>query len=102
MAWGYTMITPIDSLAEAVHEQANALFPNRTDQSMYLKMYEEMAEVISSDGDPLEVADVFIMILDYAKRKGIDIESAVREKMAINWNRGWKQTASGTFKHTGD
>lgn len=99
MNWGRTMITPIDALAEAVKEQADFLFPNRTDNSMFLKMYEEMAEVITSNGDPLEVADIFIMLLDYAKRKGIDIEASVRKKMQINYGRSWIVTESGVCRH---
>jgi NTP pyrophosphatase (non-canonical NTP hydrolase) len=48
------------------------------------------AEVYQSDGDkpegiPIELADVVIRILDFCGRWGIDLEDAMREKMAYNW-----------------
>jgi len=99
------MITPIDSLAELVKSVADRLFPDRTDASMYLKTYEEMAEVIASNGTPKhpgEVADLFILTLDYAKRHGIDIEHEVRKKLAVLGERAWTMTPAGTYKHIGE
>jgi len=96
------MITPVDSLAELVKSTADRLFPNRTDSSMYLKMYEEMAEVISSNGNAGEVADIFILMLDYAKRHGIDIEHEVRKKLAVLGQRAWVMTPAGVYKHVGE
>lgn len=91
----------IDALAFQVKEQADRLFPKRTDQSMFLKLYGEIAEMIDADEAHRddEVADVFIMLLDYAKVKGINIETAIRRKMAINDAREWKQNGLGAFQH---
>ena len=89
----------IDVLAEEVTKWADQTFPDRTDASMFLKMYEEIGEVIRSGGDRLEVADLFILILDYAKRKNIVLRSAIGEKLEINRNRDWKLNADGTMSH---
>lgn len=89
----------INVLALDVMTQADQLFPNRTDASMFLKIYGETAEVIGSNGSADEVADIFIMWLDYAARKGIDIETAVRLKMGINSKRTWLMNEVGVFQH---
>lgn len=89
----------IDTLALEVYEWAEATFPNRTDASLFLKAYGELAELIESDGDPLELADVFILFLDYAIRKGIVPSEAIRKKLEINKERIWKIQPNGTMKH---
>lgn len=89
----------IDVLASTVFLWANEAFPDRTDASMFMKVYEEVGEVIRSDGDRLEVADLFILILDYAKRKNIVLSDAIGEKLEINRNRDWKINSIGTMSH---
>jgi len=83
------MSTSINSLALEVYMVANALFPRRTDASMLFKLYEEIGEVVKDTNDPDEVADVFILWLDFAARKGMDIEAAVRKKLATLEERQW-------------
>lgn len=53
--------------------------PQRTDVSMFLKFYGEIAEMIESGGDTDEIADVFILLLDYARRKNIDVATQFGE-----------------------
>lgn len=92
-------VDDVDRLAFEVFYWAESTFPNRTDASMFLKIYEEVAEVIRSDGEPMEVADLFILLLDYVVRKDIVLSAAVREKLAINRKRQWVQNANGTMSH---
>jgi len=89
----------VGRLALEVYCWADATFPHRTDSSMFLKMYSEIAELIRSDGEPLELADLFILLMDYAVRKDIDITDAVRRKLEINRQRTWKVGADGTMSH---
>jgi NTP pyrophosphatase (non-canonical NTP hydrolase) len=90
----------VNTLAQAIRLQADQLFPHRTDSSMFLKMYGEVAELIDAGADcGDEVADVLIMVLDYALRKGVDVEAAILDKMSINNGRVWKMTAIGTMRH---
>lgn len=88
----------IDDLAEWIKRWADEQFPNRTDSSMWLKVYEEVAETIRSGGEPWEVADLFILLLDYAKRKNINIQEAIEAKMAVNKRRTWV-VDNGVMRH---
>lgn len=89
----------IAELAQETKELSDQLFPDRTDASMYLKMYKEMSEVIESRGDADEIADVFILWLDYAARKGVDIQAVVERKNAINSERKWQRMPDGFYQH---
>lgn len=91
----------INMIATCVKNQADRLFPKRTDQSMFLKLYGEVAEMIDATEPNRggEIADVLIMVLDYAARKGIDIEAEIHHKMAINENRDWATNELGVFQH---
>lgn len=91
--------TTVDDLAQAVYDWAEVTFPSRTDASMYLKLYSEIAEMIRSEDPRLELADLFILLLDYAVRKDIIISEAVLEKLAINRTRKWAISTDGTMSH---
>lgn len=94
--------TSVDDLARLVRQQADILFPHRTDSSMFLKMYGELGELIAAKTrleQAGELADVMIMLLDYGDKHGLNIEEAVRAKMAINQNRSWKANELGVFSH---
>jgi NTP pyrophosphatase (non-canonical NTP hydrolase) len=93
------MALSVDQFAEHVKAVADRLFPERTDQSMFLKLYEEVAEVIASDSEHDELADLFILLMDHAKRKNMDIENSVKAKLAILETRVWEMTPQGTFHH---
>lgn len=91
--------THIGEVTELVTDWANVTFPLRTDGSMALKLYEEIGEMLKSGGSADEVADVFIMLLDYAKRHHVDIARAVSNKIAINYERKWVISDSGVGQH---
>lgn len=88
----------IDNLALEVQTQADKLFPHRTDDSMYKKLFIEIGELVEK-GTEDEYADVMIMLLDFGSRKMFHIEKAVREKMEINSKRTWMTTDTGVFRH---
>ena len=89
----------VDELASVVRAQADVLFPNRTDASMFLKLYSEIGEMVESGGAADECADVAIMFLDFVSRKGVNLEEAIHNKMAINGRRLWKEDNNGVFRH---
>jgi len=97
--WSHDHNTEVGELTERVFEWAEATFPNRNDASMYLKMYGEIAEMIESDGDANEIADMFILLLDYAKRKKVDVTTAVLRKLEINQARTWVTDKNGVNSH---
>lgn len=88
----------IDNLALEVQSQADRLFPNRTDDQMFRKLWSEIGE-FSENPTEEEFADVMIMLLDYASRKFWSTELAIRRKMLINDKRRWAVTEQGVFKH---
>jgi transposase len=65
---------------------------------MFLKIYEELGELIST-GDESEYADVMLMLLDYGSRHFICIERVIRDKMAINEKRKWGFNDMGVAHH---
>lgn len=91
----------INVLAVDIKEWADSAFPDRTDSSMFLKLYGEVAELIDAEeadcGD--EIADLLILILDYAKRKGVNPSVVTQRKLNINKKRVWKKTRMGNYQH---
>lgn len=96
------MLYSSDSLnvaATIVRGVSDELFPDRTDASMFLKLYEETAEVVKSGGAPDEVADIFILWLDFAARKNINLTDAISKKLAVLKHRHWQQDENGVYQH---
>ena len=90
----------MNHLALEIHEWANEVHPERTDASMFFKLYGEIAELIESGDDCAdEIADVLIMLLDYAKRKGVNPSAAVQNKMNVNRLRQWRINQLGVMSH---
>lgn len=91
----------IEGIQRDIVEWANEVFPNRKSHDALAKLImEEIPEMINSGGtDPLEAADVFILMLDYVWLKDIDIIKAIKDKMAINRKRSWKQAENGMMRH---
>ncbi len=87
------------ALQNRVHAMSDRLFPNRDVKRAFLKLFEELGEVIRNPRDPKEWADVFILMLDLSKHYGVHIESAVDEKCAELEHRVWVETETGTYQH---
>lgn len=97
------MTSPVEDtlvrLQNDVFEMANQLFADRKQPNAFLKLYGEVGEVIDNPSDPGEWADVFILLLDLARINGIDVEKAVRDKMAILRGRQWARNGMGVYQH---
>jgi len=89
----------VAALQARVHGWASETFPARQPAAAWLKLFEELGEVIKSPADPLEWGDVFIMLLDLASMNGVDVADAVLAKLFINRRRQWAQLPSGVFSH---
>lgn len=88
--FGVMKETDLDYLMGINTAVANALFPNRTDQTMFLKLYEEVGEIVRKPSDGAEVADVLIMLLDHCQRHGIRPGFEIIKKLRINLSRDWE------------
>lgn len=90
---------PKENLQDYIHQWANKVFPNRTIHHALLKMYGEISECIENPKDPAEWADVGILLFDLAAMNGVDIISAMQNKMEINIKRKWKIDNMGIMSH---
>jgi len=91
--------TTIEELTAEVVAWADTAFKNRTPQSAFLKLYEEIGELIRNPRRPGEYADVMIMLLDLAHMHEINLGQATIDKMGTNRERTWVVTEMGTFQH---
>lgn len=93
--------TNIQELQMLIAKWANRLNPDRTALSTVAKLLEELGELIASErmSDPLELADVAILVLDLFYLQKVDLGSAVCAKMAINLNRKWRIADNGAMSH---
>lgn len=93
---------PVTGLQKRILDWADRIFPNRTAHGALCKlMLEEIPELLHGGlSDPLEYADILILVLDIASLNGIDAIAAAHQKMEINEQRKWKiNTASGLMHH---
>lgn len=91
----------ISELQRDIVAWADDVFPDRTPSSGFLKLFEEIGEVLCSPRDPLEWADVFIMLFDLAHHHGVDdLQTAIKLKMEQNRARKWTASETGTMQHT--
>lgn len=95
----------IEEMQADIAQWADTVKPDRTaHQSLAKLVMEEIPEFIMCKmQDPLEYADLVIMILDIAHLQGINVGRAVVQKMYINRNRTWRvDKATGFLKHTSE
>ncbi len=81
-------------------EVADELFPDRTTQAMFVKLYGELGELANNPDSAGEIADVIILLLDHASRNNINAAHAVLTKLSINLDRSWAKNKMGVYQHT--
>lgn len=87
------------TLQREIKAWADAQFPGRTLEGLYNKLKDEIREFIDTP-TPDELADVFILILDWAEMNGWNMQQAINRKMNINLNRQWILDPSrGVWQH---
>lgn len=90
----------VQELQSEIAQWADGLNPNRKPIGILAKLLEELAELIASDlSDPLELADVAILLLDLFHLADIDMGEAVVAKMLINKSRVWEIKPDGRMQH---
>lgn len=94
-------LTQQSSLRNMIVEWADEVFPERTVLNAIQKMVlEEIPEYLMDRGNPMELADLGILLYDIAHLDGVDLDSAIRKKMTINRFRTWGIDArTGLLKH---
>jgi hypothetical protein len=95
--------SPLDRLQNRINKWADSVFPERTAEDALKKLImEEIPELLTSDraDDPLEWADVFILVLDCMKLKNIDPILVSNIKMGVNEKRTWERNPlTGLMNH---
>lgn len=93
---------PTSEIGKLIIDWADQVFPDRTINNAIQKMvFEEIPEYML-ERDPLELADIGILLYDIANLAGIDLDAAIREKMEINKQREWKiNETTGLMNHVG-
>lgn len=80
----------IKEVRKLITDWADSVFPDRTINNAISKlMLHEIPEYMMKQDDPMELADIGILLYDIAHLAGIDLDKAIREKMAINMSRRW-------------
>lgn len=90
------------SVKNVIVDWADSVFPDRTITNAIQKMVlEEIPEYLMAQDDPMELADIGILLYDIAHLAGVDLDSAIRKKMEINVQRSWAiDSATGLMNHT--
>lgn len=90
------------SAKDMIVEWADSVFPNRTITDAIQKMMlEEIPEYLMAQDDPMELADIGILLYDIAHLAGVDLDSAILKKMEINKKRSWAiDSTTGMLNHT--
>ena len=94
------VITDVRDLTALVALWADNVYPSRTPEDTLVKLLEEVAELFKTPGDPGELADVAILVLDLFYLHKIPIGKAVFDKMQINKVREWRiDPKTGIMSH---
>ena len=80
---------------------ADSIFPERTITNALSKLVmEEIPEYLTSQHDPMELADLGILLNDIAHLAGYDLDEVIRKKMEVNINRTWEiDKVTGLMNH---
>jgi NTP pyrophosphatase (non-canonical NTP hydrolase) len=91
----------IEELQADIANWADAVNPDRDAMSTIAKLLEEIGELIASErmSDPMELADVAILVLDLFHLQRVDMHQAVTRKMTKNRARRWKRQDNGALSH---
>jgi len=91
--------TDIHEIQSELVEWLDDVLPERTLESSWIKLEQELAELRKVPTDSAEWADTFIILLDLVDLYGINISKAIHHKHKVNKNRKWKIEKDGTMNH---
>ena len=88
-------------LVERIKCWADGVYPDRTAHGAFAKLVlEEIPEIVADPTDPGEWADAYILLVDAAALRGVDILAAASAKMDVNEGRTWKiNRETGMMNH---
>lgn len=93
----------LDALREEVTQWQRETFTLRSPHSISTHLLREATELQREPDDPEEIADVQMLVWGLADDVGVDVASAVREKLERNKKRTWgTPDADGVVEHVAD
>lgn len=93
----------LEAVLDDVRQWQVETFPQATPQSISAHLLAEARELAENPTDRMEMADVLMLLSGLAKHTGVDLASAVREKLAICRARQWgRPNAQGFVEHVRD
>lgn len=87
----YNEVTLLTNFQEKVGEWAAITFPTSSDDSRIEHIRREIEELQSKPSDPLEAADIFLLLLHHAHMNGYDLMTAAKKKFEIIKKRKWHE-----------
>ncbi len=89
----------LDQLQKEVGDWQQKTFPSNTVNSVLTHLKKEVAELQESHS-PDEAADCIILLIRYARLRGVSLENEVEKKMEINYKRKWgSPDREGVIEH---
>ena len=82
--------TDIHDIQDDITSWLDGVLPERTPESTWIKLEEELAEWRSCPTDSAELIDTLVCIYDLADLYGINLSKAMHRKMIVNKSRKWK------------
>lgn len=90
VAHGFTESSPAEDIALMHSELSEALEDIRDGKPLNIMHYEQKEPLPKPCGVPSEMADVVIRVFHFCGKHDIDLDEAVRQKMAYNDSRPFK------------
>lgn len=92
-------MSELDTLQAAIGAWARVTFPTGTAASVLKHLRRELAELETS-GDPVEAADMLILLLNWCARRGVSLWDVTQAKFAEVQTRQWgPPDAEGVIEH---
>lgn len=82
-------VSLLTNFQETVGEWASTTFPEATNQSRIEHMRMEIEELKLEPSDPMEAADILLLLLDHAYHNNYDLLTAGKKKFKIIQGRTW-------------
>lgn len=90
----------MSGLVERSGQWADSVFPNRKPWDTLVRLsMRELPELYAKPDDGSEVADAIILAADVGYQQGMDVETFVRDKIALNERRRWEFRDDGLLYH---
>lgn len=89
-AWNTRHVAEGGGWQKTIGTWADATFPTSTQATIIAHLRAEANDEIGVDCDPMELADVGLLLLHLAHKRGVDLYELMREKHKINQSRKWE------------